>query len=231
MSAERTQTSLDWRDGDVPVSRRFGDLYYSAEDGLEETRHVFLDGNDLARRFAGAESFAVAELGFGTGLSFLAAWDRWLELADPGARLVFTSFEIEPLPRAEMARALGRWPELGRRAEALLSAWRGGGPVELERARLEVVVGDARRTLPRWAGRAEAWFLDGFAPSRNPELWEPALMREVFAHTAPGGSFATYSAAGAVRRALSAAGFRVLKRPGFGTKRDMTMGHRPADAA
>ncbi len=231
MSAERTQTSVDWRDGDVPVSRRFGDLYFSAVDGLAETRHVFLDGNDLSRRFIGTERFSLAELGFGTGLSFLAAWERWRALAAPEGVLQFTSFEVEPLSRGEMARALGRWPELGRLAEALLSVWRGGGVVELEQARLEVVVGDARRTVPRWGGLAEAWFLDGFAPSRNPELWEQSLMREVFAHTEPSGSFATYSAAGAVRRALSAAGFRVLKRPGFGTKRDMSIGHRPAEPA
>ncbi|MGF1502391.1 MAG: tRNA (5-methylaminomethyl-2-thiouridine)(34)-methyltransferase MnmD [Paracoccaceae bacterium] len=224
------EASLDWREGHVPVSRRFGDPYFSVLDGLAETRHVFLDGNDLTRRFEDGETerFAVGELGFGTGLSFLACWQHFVELAPPSARLDFTSFEIAPLTRGAMFRALSRWPELKPRIDALLGAWTGPGVIEFGRVRLEVIDGDARRTLPAWPGMADAWFLDGFAPARNPEMWEPALLRAVFAHTGPGGSCATYSAAGAVRRGLSEAGFRMFKRPGFGTKRDMLIGRRPA---
>ena len=90
--------------------------------------------------------------------------------------------------------------------------------------RVEVIEGDARDTLPRWDGMADAWYLDGFSPAKNPELWEAGLLRAVGAHTAPGGTFATYSAAGAVRRALEAAGFTVERRPGFGRKRHMSLG-------
>ncbi|GMG85062.1 tRNA (5-methylaminomethyl-2-thiouridine)(34)-methyltransferase MnmD [Paralimibaculum aggregatum] len=227
MAGDASERGIEWRDGNLPVSTRFGDPYYSADDGLAETRHVFLAGNDLARRFSGAAGFAVAELGFGTGLGFLAAWALWRERAAPGAELAFTSFEIAPLAATEMARALAPWPELAPLAAELLAGWRGGGSLALPGARLEVILGDARETLPRWGGRAEAWFLDGFAPARNPELWEPALLAEVFAHTAPGGSLATYSAAGHVRRGLQAAGFRMAKRPGYGRKREMLAGSRP----
>lgn len=220
---------LDWRDGTVPVSRRYDDPYYSVQDGLAETRHVFLDGNDLRRRFAGAERFQIAELGFGTGLGFLAAWQTWRELAAPGAVLCFTSFEISPLSAAEMTRALLPWEELAHLGALLCAHWPSDGPIQLPGAELEVITGDARETLPNWAGRADAWFLDGFAPAKNPELWEPDLLRAVHAHTNPGGTAATYSAAGHVRRNLAAAGFQVTKSKGFSTKRHMTRASRLPD--
>jgi len=219
---------LDWLEGDVPVSRRFNDPYYSITEGLAESRHVFLGGNDLARRWKDCGDFLVAELGFGTGLNFLAALELWRRTAAKGAVLDFVSFEIEPLDPAQMRRALGVWPEIAEDAARLAGEWRGGGTIAFDGARLEVVIGDARRTVPAWTGEAGAWFLDGFAPARNPEMWEPDLMRSVFEHTLPGGTVATYSAAGSVRRTLSDAGFRVLRRPGFGTKRDMSIGRRPA---
>lgn len=215
-----------WRNGTVPVSRRYGDPYYSLQDGLAETRHVFLDGNDLRQRFAGAKRFHIAELGFGTGLNFLTAWHAWREQAQPGAILNFTSFEIAPLSGEEMARALRPWGELAPLAALLLARWPSPGPVALPGAVLEVIIGDARETLPVWGGLADAWFLDGFAPARNPELWEPDVLRAVHAHTVPGGTAASYSAAGHVRRGLAAAGFRVTKSKGFGTKRHMTRAKR-----
>jgi tRNA U34 5-methylaminomethyl-2-thiouridine-forming methyltransferase MnmC len=217
---------LRWEEG-IPVSARFADAYHARDDGLAEKRHVFLGGNALPERWQGAERFRIAELGFGTGLAILAAWQLWRRAAAAGAVLEATSFERWPLGRAEMARALGRWPELGELAEALLARWTGrGGTLALPGLRLEIVVGDARATVPRWQGRADAWFLDGFAPARNPEMWEPALLRAVFERTALGGTLATYSAAGNVRRRLEAAGFRVERGPGFATKREMLFGER-----
>ena len=127
-----------------------------------------------------------------------------------------------------MARALGRWPELAPLAAALLPAVRPDAEIALAGLRLTVVTGDARETLPRWGGTADAWFLDGFAPARNPEMWEPALLAAVHDRTVPGGTAATYSAAGAVRRALAAAGFETARAPGFGAKRHMTLARRPA---
>ncbi len=219
-----SQPALTWTDAGTPVSARFDDPYFTDGSGLAEARHVFLSGNDLPARLC--DGFHVGELGFGTGLNLLALLDAW---QGPG-RLRFTSFEAFPLPAVEMARALAAFalPQ----AEALIDAWaRAEGPVrrfDLPGARVEVHLGDARALLPGWEGRADAWFLDGFAPARNPELWEPELMRAVARHTAPGGTFATYTAAGAVRRALEAAGFNVERRPGFGTKRHMSAGRLEA---
>jgi len=216
---------LDWRDGRVPVSRRFQDPYFSLADGLEETRYVYLAGNGLPARFR--PGFRVAELGFGTGLTLLALWEAWDASGNPGT-LHMTSFEAYPLPSDAMARALAAFPALGPRARALCAQWDAAAGTErhlsLGRVSVSVIVGDARATLPTWTGLADAWFLDGFAPARNPELWEPALMQAVAAHTAPGGTFATYTAAGAVRRALAQAGFAVARQPGHGHKRHMTTG-------
>lgn len=223
MTGQQSDTS--WRDGDVPVSERFQDPYFSLEDGLEETRYVFLSGNDLPVRFA--PGFSIAELGFGTGLNFLATWQAWEETGVSGA-LHFTSFEAYPLAPHDMARALSAFPALGDRAARLIKALAaGGGVANLGSATLELIMGDARETVPSWGGLADAWFLDGFAPSRNPELWEPALLSEVFRHTRRGGTAATYTAAGAVRRAMSEAGFEVWRGPGFGRKRHMTHARRP----
>ncbi|RMF35554.1 MAG: FAD-dependent oxidoreductase [Alphaproteobacteria bacterium] len=213
---------LDWRAGDTPFSRRYRDPYYAPEDGLAESRHVYLAGTGLPERFR--PGFVIAELGFGTGLNFLAAWASW-EGAGVEGRLRYVGFEIAPLAAPDMARALSRWPELSPFTCRLLAAWPPRETVlRFDTAELELVIGDARQTLPGWQGQADAWFLDGFSPARNPEMWEAGLMTELARHTRPGGRFATFSAAGAVRRNLTAAGFAVQKRPGFGRKREMCCG-------
>ena len=215
---------IDWTEEGVPVSRRHADPYFSRHNGLAEARHVFLGGTNLPARFR--PGFRIAELGFGTGLNMLAAWSAWRAAGVPGC-LRYTGFEATPLPAADIARALAPFPELGDLVRPFLAAWRAGAR-RICAPGLEalVVVGDARATLPRWPGAADAWFLDGFAPARNPEMWEPDLMAAVARRMAPGGRLATYSAAGAVRRALAAAGVTVERRPGFGAKRHMTVGWR-----
>ena len=222
---EQGQTAeLTWGEGGVPVSTRFGDPYFSRNDGLAETRHVFLAGNGLPERFH--DGFRVAELGFGTGLNMLATVLAWSAAGVPG-RLHYTSFEAFPMAADDIARALTSFPEAEAVAAPFLDPWRAGQRViDLFGVRVTVILGDARDTLPRWAGQADAWFLDGFSPARNPELWAEPLLAEVAAHTAPGGSFATYTAAGFVRRGLQAAGFQVERRPGHGAKRHMTAGWR-----
>ncbi len=209
---------LEWRDGVIPVSRRFDDPYFSLNDGLAETGHVFLAGNDLPARLR--PGFQVAELGFGTGLNLLA-----LHLCNPGHPIRFTSFEAFPLDAAEIARALDHFPTARAAADPFLAAWATGARrFEIGQITAEIIIGDARETLPRWQACADAWFLDGFSPAKNPELWSPELMAEVARHTTPGGTFATYTAAGHVRRALAEAGFTVDRRPGHGRKRHMTLG-------
>ena len=212
---------LEWR-GPVPVATRFDDPYFSLENGLEETRHVFLAGNRLEERFR--SGFQIAELGFGTGLNCLAALELWLRLGCEGV-LRYTSFELFPMAADDMAQSLAHFPEVAHLAGPMVEAIGGGASVfENEHLRLEVVRGDARETVPAWSAKADAWFLDGFSPAKNPELWEPDLMRTVALHTAAGGTVATYSAAGAVRAALAEAGFQVERVKGFGRKRHMTMG-------
>ncbi len=220
MAGGEQGAEVDWRDDIVPVSRRFDDPYFSLNDGLAETRHVFLAGNGLPDRFR--DGFQVAELGFGTGLNLLATL-----IAGGNHALRFTSFEAYPMDAGDMARALAAFPEALAAAGPLLDHWAAGArQFTLGRVEVEVILGDARETLPRWSGRVDAWYLDGFAPAKNPELWSPELMMEVGRHTAPGGTFATYTAAGHVRAALARACFAVERVAGHGRKRHMTRGFR-----
>lgn len=217
------RATLTWRDETLPVSARFDDPYFSLQGGLAETRHVFLAGNDLPARFR--PGFHIAELGFGTGLNMLAALIAWRASGTPGT-LRYTSFEAFPMAATDIARALTAFPEARAVAEPFLSQWQDGQTrLTFEGMEAEIILGDANATLPRWDQQADAWFLDGFSPAKNPELWSGALMAQVAAHTAPQGTFATYTAAGHVRRALGA-GFTVTRLPGYGSKRHMSAGVR-----
>ena len=220
----RQLADLDWTQGPVPISTRFDDPYYSLDNGLAETTHVFLTGNDLPTRFT--PGFTIAELGFGTGLSLLATWAAW-EHSGQTTPLTFTSFEAWPLHASDMARALQAFPELADWADRLLDRWQEGGTIKFDTLHLNVVTGDARQTLPQWPGRADAWFLDGFSPAKNPELWGDDLMGQVARHTNKGGTLATYTAAGFVRRGLTGAGFDVTRTKGYGRKRHMTKAMLP----
>ena len=212
------ERALDWREG-IPVSTRFNDPYYSLDNGLAETWHVFLAGNDLPARFRAG--FHVAELGFGTGLNLLACLKAW-RASGCGGVLRFTSFEAFPMQGADMIRAQSAFPEIADIAEELAPYWlEEAQQIRLPDLDFSLVLGDARARLPLWQGAADAWFLDGFSPARNPELWEPGLMAELARHSAPGATAASYSAAGHVRRALEDAGFRVTRMPGYGRKRHM----------
>ena len=210
---------LTWKDDVVPVSDRFDDPYFSMHDGLAETNHVFLSGNGLPARLQ--PGFHVAELGFGTGLNLLAT----LLICPPDIAIRYTSFEAYPLSASDMARALAAFPQALAVGGPLLAACAQGlTRFDLGQIQVELILGDARTTLPMWNARADAWFLDGFSPAKNPELWSPDVLAEVARHTAPSGTFATYTAAGHVRRALDQAGFDVIRSAGHGRKRHMTTG-------
>lgn len=218
--AEDQRAQIEWREGGVPVATRFDDPYFSLGDGLAETRHVFLAGNGLPGRFR--HGFHIAELGFGTGLNMLAALIAWRRAGVAGP-LRYSSFEAFPMAVHDIETALAVFPEARAVADPFLEAWgRGERVFAFDGIEVEVIEGDARTTLPGWTGRADAWFLDGFSPAKNPELWGPDLLAEVARHTAPGGTAATYTAAGTVRGGLAAAGFSVTRQPGFGRKRHMT---------
>jgi len=222
---------LAWKDGQ-PYSNRFGDVYFSCVSGLEETRHVFMEGNRLAERFAAlkaGESFCIGETGFGTGLNFLCAWQLFEQAAVPGAYLDFFSVEKFPLSDDELCAALALWPDLN--ANALLGRWNRRVPgwnrwsFAGGRVRLTLAIDDVADALPQLpAGIVDAWFMDGFSPAKNPEMWEEPVLRSI-ARTSHGGTtIATFTSAGSVRRGLQQAGFEVEKMPGFGRKREMLCG-------
>lgn len=223
---------LEWVDGQ-PLSRRFGDIYFSRASGIDETHHVFLRGNRLPHRFAalaGDSSFSIGETGFGTGLNFLCTWQLFECTAPAGARLHFVSTELYPLSCDEITTALGLWPELAPFSAALLAQYRALAPgwhrllFAHGRVVLTLIVGDARATLSELEGGMDAWFLDGFSPARNPQMWAAELLHAVGSCSCPGATFATYTCAGVVRRGLERAGFRVEKAGGFGPKREMLRG-------
>lgn len=217
---------LDWTDDGQPRSRLYGDVYFSAEDGLAESRAVFLQGCGLPQAWAGRERFVVGELGFGTGLNILALLDLWRSTAAPDARLHVFSIEAHPISAQEAARALSRWPELAELSALLVARWpgsaRGVHRIELPelRAVIDLAVMDVEAALSGWSGQADAWFLDGFSPALNPAMWREEILALVARRSAPGAVAATFTVAGAVRRGLAAAGFEVEKRPGFGRKRE-----------
>jgi tRNA 5-methylaminomethyl-2-thiouridine biosynthesis bifunctional protein len=230
--------ALDWQDG-LPFSSRFGDVYFSADSGLEETSHIFLQGNGLAERFAAlsaGESFTVGETGFGTGLNFLCAWRLFELSAPPGASLDFFSVEKFPLDDGELRAALALWPELRPLADQLLARWRrrvpGWNRWSFGRVRLTLALGDIAEMLPQLQGGAiDAWFLDGFSPAKNPEMWSGPVLAQLARTSRPGATLATYTSAGWVRRGLLQAGFDVERAPGFGRKREMLRGRIPVAAA
>ena len=228
---------LAWTDDGQPRSRLFGDVYFSAQDGLAETRTVFLEGCGLPQAWDGRRRFAVGELGFGTGLNIAALLDLWRREAPAGGRLHVFTVEGFPITAEEAGRALSRWPELAEAAQALVSRWpgraRGVHRLELPEyaAIVDVAVGDVREALEGWTGRADAWFLDGFSPALNPQMWSDEVLALVGARSAPGARAATFTVAGQVRRGLAAAGFEVEKRPGFGRKRERLEARRPGAPA
>ena len=215
-----TQPPISWIDNRIPVSCKFNDSYYSIYGGLEETNFVFLSGNNLPGRFN--DGFHIAELGFGTGLNMLVSIEAFYKANIKGT-LYYTSFEKYPLEKSQAERALKSFPTLNK--NFLLDQWsQKTFSVVYDRIIGTVIIGDARKTVEQWSGKADAWFLDGFSPSKNPELWEPNLLKNVAIKTKKNGTFATYTAAGAVRRNLSNSGFLVEKVTGFGRKRHMCKG-------
>ncbi|MCP4937177.1 MAG: tRNA (5-methylaminomethyl-2-thiouridine)(34)-methyltransferase MnmD [bacterium] len=221
----KSDADLTWIDDNAPYSRRFKDRYFSAADGRQETREVFLTGNGLPKRWQSSAPFHIAELGFGTGLNFFETLSAWQKTAPEQARLTYTSFEQYPLAREQIGRALANWPDLANLASPLL-AQPSAKKIQFGNVELNLILGDARHTVAQWGEQVDAWYLDGFSPAKNPQLWELDLMHSVFDHTKIGGTFSTYTAAGFVRRNVQRAGFNVRRVQGFGNKRERLQGHR-----
>ena len=217
---------LEWKDDGTPVDRRIGDVYYSVEDGLAEARAVFLAACGLPEAWQGRAQYTVAELGFGTGLNFLATWQAWQQTRAASGWLNFVSFEGFPLDREDIDRALTPWPELQPLAHQLSRAWptRAKGIRQIiwpqERLALTLHIGLIEETLPRAQFQADAWFLDGFSPAKNHAMWGEDIWPLIAARSKPGARAGTFTVAGSVRRGLADAGFRVEKKPGHGRKRE-----------
>lgn len=249
---------LQWQEG-VPSASDYGDVYFSRDDGLAESRYVFLEHNKLAQRWQQLDPnthgrFTLCETGFGTGLNFLLAWQLWRRCAPRSWTLHYISCEKHPLQAADLRRALATWPELSELAKILQDNYPALIPgqhrrlIQASQVCLDLLLGDIADTLPQLLdcvlanasgqagnGPVDGWFLDGFAPVSNPGMWQPQLFDAMARLSHPGTSFATFTAAGIVKRGLRERGFIVNKVKGFGRKRDMLAGHfdaipSPSDA-
>jgi tRNA 5-methylaminomethyl-2-thiouridine biosynthesis bifunctional protein len=221
--------TIIWKDG-VPVSDIYGDIYFSKESGLEETNHVFLNGNNLSQRWTEIKNdFHIIETGFGTGLNFFAAWDLWNKAAN-GSKLYFTSIEKHPLSISDIRQAISLWPQfdlqLNEFAEQYPAIQTGRSTLKLNNNNIHLTLlwGDVNNTLQTLNIKADAWFLDGFSPAANPDMWNDNLYKYMAELTNTGGSFATFTAVGNVRRGLQEHGFFVQKVVGYGQKRHILIG-------
>ncbi len=219
---------LTWLPHRQPYSDRFKDVYRSREGALAEARHVFLDGCGLPQAWRESRQFVIAETGFGTGLNFLTALDAWQRAPHFNARLHYIAVEGYPLSHGQMRECAERWPELRHAVQELLRVYLHPQPgfqrlvLDGGNVILTLLFGDVHEMLGALEAQVDAWFLDGFAPDRNPEMWTPEVFAQVARLSKPGARLATYTASGDVRRGLAAVGFDVTKAPGFGAKNDMT---------
>jgi tRNA 5-methylaminomethyl-2-thiouridine biosynthesis bifunctional protein len=221
-----TPATLAFADG-VPFAQTFGDVYHSADGGLAQARHVFLAGNGLPQRWRVQSRFTILETGFGLGLNFLATWLAWQTEPARPQRLHYVAIEKHPFTAGDLARLHERWPELAALSAQLRAAWPPLTPgfhrllLDQGRVILTLAFGDIADCLPQIDAAADAIYLDGFAPSKNPDMWSPQTLGRLKRLALPGATLATYTVSAAVRNGLAQAGFTCEKRPGFGRKRDM----------
>lgn len=233
----KQSAKIHFNENGTPVSDQFDDIYFSNSDGLKECHYVFLQHNDIPDRWHNwpeQKRFHIAETGFGTGLNFLATWSEWLAsgASDKGIQLVFTTFEKYPLTKTDLITAHKVWPEVAEFAQELSDNYPdeivsdtklilANGLIELN-----IIFGDVNERIERLDSNqgVNAWYLDGFAPSKNPEMWTQHLFNNMARIADLDCTTATFTAAGFVRRGLIDAGFTMKKDKGFGTKREMIFG-------
>ena len=221
----------------VPVSEKYGDVYHSSAGGHAQARHVFIGGNGLPMRWANRDHFTILETGFGLGINFLATWLAWRNDMQACKALNFVSVEKHPFSAADLAIAHAAFPEFAELSQQIIGCWpaltMGEHRIEVDGGRvvLRLVFGDAMAVLPQIDVQVDAFYLDGFSPAKNPDLWSPSLCKMLAHHAASGATLATWSVAGMVRQALSEAGFVVAKKEGFAGKRQMLVGHLAPNAS
>ncbi|MCL2021593.1 MAG: bifunctional tRNA (5-methylaminomethyl-2-thiouridine)(34)-methyltransferase MnmD/FAD-dependent 5-carboxymethylaminomethyl-2-thiouridine(34) oxidoreductase MnmC [Betaproteobacteria bacterium] len=224
-----TPATLCFDANGTPWSERYGDIYHAQQGGAEQARHVFLGGNGLPERWQSCERFVILETGFGLGLNFLTTWAAWREAGRP-CNLHFVSVEAHPFSREDLQKGQALWPEFAPLTAELQANWPELVPgihrIVLEGGELvlTLVFGDAQKTLRRLMLAADAIYLDGFSPDKNPEMWSPEICHAIARLAAPGATLATWSACGALRRNLAAHEFALERKPGFAGKRHMLVG-------
>lgn len=227
-----TPAQLSWQ-GTTPVSVSFEDFYFSTNNGLNESRYVFLKANGIPERYSAknsSQAFIISETGFGTGLNFLTSWQAWVKQAEPKRPLHFFSIEKYPLRKEDLAKALSNWPELKEPISALMDQYppliSGLHTLDFEdgRVRLSLLFGDVLTELSGINFNADAWYLDGFSPKKNPDMWTNNFFKLIAEKSKPGTTFSTFTSASVVRKNLTEVGFHVHKQKGFGIKREMVCG-------
>lgn len=215
--------ALDWSRPGTPAATDFGDIYFSTDGGLEETGTVFLKACGLPEGWQKKQRFVIGELGFGSGLNFLAAWRLWDAAKPKGGRLHFVSIEKFPFEAALLKQALSAWPDLNKYSSQLISKWpgrvKGFHRLHFGDVTLTLIHDDISCALDELDAKIDAWFLDGFSPAKNPDMWSPDIMKKLAGLSAPGAKLGTFTVAGGVRQGLMDAGFKVEKKEGFGRKR------------
>ncbi|WP_449431631.1 bifunctional tRNA (5-methylaminomethyl-2-thiouridine)(34)-methyltransferase MnmD/FAD-dependent 5-carboxymethylaminomethyl-2-thiouridine(34) oxidoreductase MnmC [Pseudomonas putida] len=233
MSTLLQHAQIDWDDQGRPHSRQYDDVYFSKNEGIEETQHVFLDQTRLQQRcaeLAADDCLVIGETGFGTGMNFYCAWQLFAEQAHGDARLHFVSVEKYPLGYDDMARAVRLWPQLAPYCEPLLEQYVAVHPGFQQfsfadgRVTLTLLIGDVLEQLPQLDAQIDVWFLDGFAPAKNPDMWTPELFAQLARLSHPGTALATFTTTGWVRRGLIEVGFAMKKVPGIGKKWEVMSG-------
>ncbi len=233
MSTLLQHAQIDWDDQGRPHSRQYDDVYFAVNEGIEETKHVFLGQTRLAERFANLAphtSLVIGETGFGTGMNFFCAWQLFDQHAHGDARMHFVSVEKYPLGHADMVRAVRLWPELAAYTEPLLEQYVAVHPGFQQftfadgRVTLTLLIGDVLEQLPQLDAQIDVWFLDGFAPAKNPDMWTPELFAQLARLSHSGTVLGTFTTTGWVRRSLVEAGFAMKKVPGIGKKWEVMSG-------
>jgi tRNA 5-methylaminomethyl-2-thiouridine biosynthesis bifunctional protein len=212
---------IEWENGITPRSTIFDDVYFSTDGGIEESEAVFLSGIDALQVWQGKHQFTICELGFGTGLNFLNTADLWIKNSKPEQVLNYFATELYPLKRDDLDRAL-KWPEIEKIKQEFLSSYPSENLSLCDgRIKLNLLLGYSEDILMQMTEKVDAWYLDGFAPSKNPDMWTDEIFAQMARLSQRGTKIATFTAAGFVRRAMSNAGFQIYKRDGYGKKREM----------
>ncbi len=220
---------IRWLEGDVPYSERFEDTYYARDNGREESETVFLWGNGLPGRWRDCSAFTVGELGFGTGLNCALTLQSCLNEAPSATRLTYISYEQFPLSAENMQISLSPWPDLAELMKPVTNNWSTQDKlldIRIENVQILIYFDDVNTSIHDLDREVDAWYLDGFAPARNSEMWNSQLLAKIYQKTSPGGTFSTFTAAGWVRRNLQAAGFVVERVKGYGRKRERLQGYK-----